>query len=175
MKYLTDLTGIKKAIASIASRGAKLDADIHSAGVSVIAHADKHNDATLCDSLVNAMPKGARKLALVEWMLAYGRIELLDKNADKEAIENGRVFRVTKEKTFDEVGAIGTPWTEYRKEPSVQTAFDVQAAVASVMSRLTAATKGKKDIQNRTAALAEARALVAALETPAPTEAEAPL
>lgn len=164
MKLFENAADINKAIASIAGRGAKLDKDIHVAGVSVLAHATKHGDTTCADRLVHAMPKGSRKLALVEWMLAHGQVSLLDKVADKDAIASGRVFRLDREKQYDEAAAIENVWTEYRKEPSIQDAFDAQKAVQSVLKRLQAAAQAGKTIEHKREALAEAEALVIALK-----------
>lgn len=164
MKLYDNAAAITKAIVSIQGRGAKLDGDIHVAGVSVLAHASKHGDVTLCDRLVHAMPKGGRKLALVEWMLAHGNIMKLDTKLDKDAIASGRLFKVSKEKAYDEAGAIATSWVEFKKEADVLTAFDAQAAVKSVLSRFTKAAAAGMTIENRASALQDAKALVAALQ-----------
>jgi len=164
IKLIEGAAGITKAIASISNRGAKLDTDIHACGVSVLAHASAHGDASLCDKLVHAMPKGGRKLALVEWMLAFGQIAKLDPKADKDAIASGRVFKLDRTRTFNKDEAIGTPWTEFKKEAPVLTAFDAQSAVHSVLSRIDSAVKSGKHMQNVDAALREAQAVVAALE-----------
>lgn len=164
MKLYENAAAITKAIVSIQGRGAKLDGDIHVAGVSVLAHASQHRDTTLADRLVNAMPKGARKLALVEWMLAFGQMAKLDPKLDKEAIAAGRLFKMDDTRTLDIPGAIGMPWVEFKKEADVITAFDAQAAVKSVLTRLTAAAASGKTIENRAMALDQAKALVAALE-----------
>lgn len=166
MKLIDNAAAITKAIVSIQGRGAKLDGDIHVAGVSVLAHAAQHRDATLADRLVNAMPKGGRKLALVEWMLAHGQIAKLDAKVDKEAIAAGRLFKIDDTRTLDLKGAMETSWVEFKKEKDVLTAFDAQAAVKSVLQRMTKAVQAGTQIDNRAAALADAKALVAALEVP---------
>ena len=165
---------IQKAITSIATRGAKLDADIQHAGLSVLAHIRDHCDYTLAERLVTAMPKGARKLALVEWMLAYGSVRKLVKGAiDNAAIAEGHVFAYDKTRTTNMEAAAETPWTEFKKEADVLTAFDAQAAVSAVLKRMLAASKGGLTIEHRAEALTEARALVLAL-TDAPAVSDAP-
>lgn len=175
MKILTIAADITKAIKSIQTRGGKLDADIHAAGVAVLKHANAHGDTTLADALVNAMPKGSRKLALVEWMLAFGTMRVLDNATEKEAIQAGRHFAQTKDKVYNEADAIATPWTDYRKEPAVSLAFDAQAAVQALIARLNKAQKAGVNIENRAHALNEAQALVAILSAPLPKHEEAPL
>lgn len=156
---------IDKAIASIKNRGAKLDASIQQAGVSVLAHASEHGDTTCADRLVQAMPKGARKLALVEWMLAYGQVRLLDKaKADEaERIKAGAVFKLDRERKLDLEGADEMHWHEFKKEAAIVTAFDAQSAVANVLSRMRGAVAKGMTIEHKEQALKDAQALVAML------------
>lgn len=163
---LKGTAAIVKAIDSIKNRGAKLDASIQQAGLSVLAHASEHGDTTCADRLVHAMPKGGRKLALVEWMLAHGQVALLDKKDDKEAIAAGRVFKFDKARKLDLEGAEGTPWVEFKKEAAVQTAFDAQSAVAALLARMRKAQAAGMSIEHKAQALADAKALVLMLEAP---------
>ncbi len=163
MQIIKAAADIKKAITSIANRGAKLDGDIHKAGVSVLAHASEHGDSTLADSLVQAMPKGGRKLALVEWMLAHGQLAKLDPKADKDAIAAGRIFKLDRTRTLDLEAAMETSWVEFKKEAAAHTAFDAQAAVRAVLARLKSANEKGLTVENKAQALDEAQALVAAL------------
>lgn len=161
MKLIQGAAAINKAIASIQNRGAKLDSDIHLCGVSALAHASEHGDPSLCDKLVQAMPRGSRKLALVEWMLAHGQIVTLDV---KVAKETGRTFALDRTKVLDLDAAMAKSWVEFRKEAAPATAFDAQKAVQSVLARLNAASKAGVTVEHKAEALAQARALVAALE-----------
>lgn len=166
VKLIVGTAAIDKAIASIKNRGAKLDNDIQIAGLSVLAHTAEHGDTGVMDRLVNAMPKSARKLALVEWMLAYGCARKLDpKNKDEAlAIKEGRVFKYEKERKLDLEGAQEKKWHEFKPEAAVSTAFDAQSAVASLLARMRAAQQKGLNIEHREQALADARALVAMLE-----------
>lgn len=69
---------VEKVITSIKTRGAKLDIDIHSAGCASLNHASLHNDPTLLNRLVLALPKAARRNALVAWALKHGNVMLND-------------------------------------------------------------------------------------------------
>lgn len=157
---------INKAIESIKNRGAKLDASIQIAGLSVMAHASEHGDTTCADRLVAAMPKGARKLALVEWMLAFGQMRKLDKaNADEaQRIKDGALFKLDKTRTLNMEGAADKQWHEFKPEADVATAFDAQKAVQAVLARLKAAGSAGMSIQHKSEALASAKALVEALQ-----------
>lgn len=157
---------INKAIDSIKNRGAKLDSSIQLAGLSVLAHASEHGDTTCADRLILAMPKGARKLALVEWMLAYGQMRKLDpKNADEAIrIKGGQTFAIDRSRTLDLDSAQSKAWHEFKPEAAIATAFDAQAAVAALIARLKKAQDSGMSIEHKTEALAQAKALVLALE-----------
>lgn len=101
------------AIASIAERGKKLDADIHRTGCSVIAHALKHGDATPAARLHDALPKSGRRKAYVAWLEAFSPIKL--------TVENGKPTTAKLKKnhapeTYDVDGAIATPFWEFTVE-----------------------------------------------------------
>lgn len=138
---LLNSAGIEKAIVSIGTRGKKLDSDIQVAAVSIIAHVEACGDVTLADKLMAAMPKGGRKLALVEFMLAFGKMRVLTKENDADAIAAGRVMGFDKDKTTDMDGAMTTMWFEFKPEAAVLEAFDVQAAVHALLKRV----KGMQD------------------------------
>lgn len=156
---------INKAIASIASRGKKLDADIQAAGLSIIHHADAHGDSTLADKLVQALPKGSRKLALVEWMLAFSKLRLLDKSSPEDAVRiaAGAFFAYDKSKNTNLESASQKPWFDFKPEAPVLTAFDAQAAVQGVLAKLSKAVAGGLEVENRALALEAAQKLVAVL------------
>lgn len=67
---------VDKFIAGIKSRGAKLDTDIHSAACACLNHVKMHNDPTLLNRLVSALPKAARQNALIAWALKHGNVAL---------------------------------------------------------------------------------------------------
>lgn len=166
LQIIKGTASINKAIDSIKNRGAKLDSSIQLAGLSVLAHASEHGDTTCADRLILAMPKGARKLALVEWMLAYGQVRKLDpKNADEAIrIKGGQTFAIDRSRTLDIDSAQGKAWHEFKPEASIATAFDAQAAVAALIARLKKAQDSGMSIEHKTEALAQAKALVLALE-----------
>ena len=136
---------ITKAIGSIANRGKKLDADIQLAGLSVLSHIDQHGDITLANRLFDALPKGARRLALAEWYLAFGK---LIPTTDKALIQAGQHFSYSKEKTTDMVGAEAMPWFDMKKEASVAEAFDVQAEFQRLLSKIARAQKQGIELKN---------------------------
>lgn len=145
IKLITETKLIDKAIASIANRGKKLDGDIQVAALSVINHIEKHGDVTLANRLFDALPKGARRLALAEWFLAFGKLAA---NADKLTVKAGVHFVYAKGKTTDLVGGEETPWYEMKKEADVATAFDVQAELARLLAKIKKAQKDGVELKN---------------------------
>lgn len=166
MEIIKGTDNITKAIASIATRGKKLDADIQQAGMSILAHVDEHGDTTLADKLLAAMPKGSRKLALVEWMLAFGKVQVLNKKNPKHAarIKLGQVMMYAKDKTTDLDAAMEKAWYEFKPERAVVDAFDAQAAVKALLARVTGAAGKGIEVKNRAMAIEELKALTAALQ-----------
>lgn len=157
IKLITETKLIDKAIASIANRGKKLDSDIQLAALSVINHIDMHGDVTLANRLFDALPKGARRLALAEWFLAFGKLAA---NTDKATAKTGVHFLYAKDKKTDLVGATETPWYEMKKEADVISAFDVQAELARLLAKIKKAQKDGVELKN-----ADKLAALLALET----------
>ncbi len=143
LNLIVGQAAIVKAIDSIANRGKKLDSDIQLAGLSVLDHIQQHGDVTLANRLFLALPKGARKLAMAEWFLAFGKLAA---NMDK-ATAKDMPFVFAKDKQTDLAGAQELPWYECKPEKAVADAFDVQAEVAKLLKRITAFQQAKPDAE----------------------------
>lgn len=167
MKLLLNVQEINKAIESIANRGKKLDHDIHVAGVSVLKHVAEHGDTTLLDKLVNAMPKGARKGAFCEWALAFGNVRMLDRSneADKLAIEQGRLFAKDKTKEYNEVEAMAKAWYDFKPEPDLLTTFDAAQAVKSLLKKYKTALDNGAEIKGGDVAMQQLKSFMQTLTT----------
>lgn len=165
MKLYTTVAEINKAIASIQKRGQKLDLDIQITGVSVLKHVAEHGDTTILDRLVGAMPKGARKSAFCEWAVAFGNVRLLDRGneADKSAIEQGRLFAKDKSKEFKEELAIENKWYDFKPEKDLLTTFDINKLTQQLIKRLSKAKKDGAEVVGQAEALKSLRALTQAL------------
>lgn len=127
-----DTGAMDKAIKSIAQRGAKLDKDIQEVAMSAINHAEKHQDPCYINRLYLALAKGARKSALTEWFLTFGRVVA---NADGKT-KAEKPFLYDKAKVTDLLGAAAKPWYECKKEPDPDEVFDVQKAFAALLKKL---------------------------------------
>lgn len=133
---------IRHVIAAITAAGAKLDAVIQDAALSVIYHIEVHGDVTLACELYNGMPKGSRKLALAEWMLAFGKVEANTDDKTKKALP----FVHSKAKTTNMRGAAEKPWFDFKPEPTVDQAFDFQKLLMGLLSKADKAAQGDKEI-----------------------------
>lgn len=129
MKTLTDLN---KAIATIASTGAKLDKLIQDTGVSVLEHYAEHKDTGLVNRLFLALPKGARKTALASWLLAHCAVV---PNEDPKT-KKEQPFLYAKDKTTDPVAAAQDPWYDHKPDKPVDEAFDLQKAVRAMLGKV---------------------------------------
>ena len=146
---IMDKAAIEKAIDSIAKAGKKLDGDIQAAAVGCINHIEACGDVRLFNRLFLAMPKGARKGALTQWALAFGKVEANTGDNKKEA-----PFIYAKDKATDLAGAIGNPWYDFAPEKAPDEMFDVRKALTALLNRA-----GKANNVNDTDLLAKLRQL----------------
>lgn len=100
---------VDKLIKSIAQRGTKLDADLHTAACCALNHVALHNDPTLLNRLVQAVPKSGRANSIIIWALKFGNLSLNDgKTRDTMPL----VY--DKEKPHDIPAAVAMPFWEFR-------------------------------------------------------------
>lgn len=134
LQLIKDAKKLNTAIKSIATRGKKLDADIHLCAVSCLYHAQEHGDVTLLTRLVDAMPKSGRRKALIHWACEHGKLAYKEKeqafNLDKG-----------KSKSWKLAAAEATPFWEFtvEKAPSDVT---LEGLVKMVHNKI---VKGKED------------------------------
>lgn len=131
MKLITDQKELVKLIEGIASRGKRLDSDIHLAGLSCLAHLDKHGDIGQVNRLYLALGKGARKAALTSWFLAYGSVVANDDKATKTEAP----FKFTKEKATNVEGAMADPWYDHKPDQAPDEVFDLMKAVEQIIKK----------------------------------------
>lgn len=116
---------IGKAIASIATRGKKFEKDVHIAACSVLNHVELHGDITLANKLIEAVPTLARKNALRDWFIAFGKLGYDAKN---------KTMTYDKNKVTLQDDANDTPFWEFKPEAEY-VPFDLTAAIQNVLKR----------------------------------------
>lgn len=126
------------------ARGAKWVKDGQGFGLEVLEHVDAHGDVTVADSLVNAMPKGTKRNAMIEWLLAYGKLGLLAQPNK----ETGALFSFDKARSTDLAGAKEKPWQEFQPEPDPLLVFDAQAVTIKALQKLLATSKKAKTVEH---------------------------
>lgn len=138
-KILTGASEIDKAITSIATRGKKLENDIHKAAVSCLNHADLHGDITLAIKLVQAVPTMARKNALQDWFLNFGKFGYDTAN---------KVLTFDKKKVTMLEDAIAVPFWEFKPEPEYKP-FDMQASIMAVINKAQKAIEKGEEVDEK--------------------------
>lgn len=133
---------IDDAISNIASRGRKLDSDIQACGLSILLHIENHGDITKANKLWDAMPKGSRRNALIEWFISFGKLKVSDKD-DKRKVP--LVFDRKKETRLQD--AMDKPWYECKPEQAPDLVFDVEAQLRTLLKRVKKAQDDGKEIK----------------------------
>lgn len=100
-------SAISKEIAGIKLASSKLDTRIQVAALSVASHAQLHGDITLAEKLIDALGKGHRKTALVDWLVAFGPFAIAPD-------ESGLTF--ARREKFDMDAAQAKPWYDFKPE-----------------------------------------------------------
>lgn len=143
---------INKQIALITKAGAKLDAFIQTTAVDVITHYAEHCDTGLVNRLYLGMPKGARKAALTEWLLAFCAVAPnLNKATAKE-----QPFIHSRSKVTDVEGGKAKMWYECRLDVKPGDVFDFQKFVKLALKKY-----GEAETTTMTAEQAHALAALA--------------
>lgn len=135
VKIITDSDKLHKLLDSIKTTGAKLELDVHTAGVSAMHHCDQHGDTGFMARLIDVLPGFARRNALIAWAIAFGKFK---------PTEDGKSVEFDKHSKTDLSAAEKTPFWEFKPEPAFQP-FDLQAELAKLLKR---AEKSLKDERN---------------------------
>lgn len=138
-KLITDLSALNAAIKSIAGRAKKLDQDIQIAGLSCLAHIEKHGDVRPLNALRNALGQGHRKNALDIWAFNFGKVEANTDAASKKE----HPYRYAKEAVTNIEGAAAEPWYSFKPDQDPDEIFNVQKAVRAILAK--AAKKNVED------------------------------
>ena len=146
MSETTKRTGaaMKADHAKWGARGAKWVKDGQTFGLEVLEHVDAHGDVTVADSLVNAMPKGTKRNAMIEWLISFGKLALLD-TPNKDT---GALFKFDKARITNLAGAKEKPWQEFQPEPDPLLVFDAQAVTIKALEKLIATSKKAKTVEH---------------------------
>ncbi len=127
-----EINELNKAIDAFAKTGLKWADQGHKLAIATLEHLVKsHGDVGAVNRLYKAMPAGSKSSALVSWFLAYGALVA---NVDKET-KKDKPFVFAKDKTTNVVGGAADPWYNHKPEPAPDDVFDVQKALAAILSK----------------------------------------
>lgn len=129
---IKSISEIDKAIKSITTSGAKLDALIQTTAVHVAEHYAAHKDTGLVNRLFLAMPKGSRRNALADWLLKFVSVAV---NTDAKT-KKEQPFIHNKEGKTDAVAGALVMWYDLKAEKAVDEVFDVATMVRSMLKRI---------------------------------------
>jgi hypothetical protein len=132
--------GMDDGIKWIRSTGAKFDATVHAVAVAIMRHAKENGDCSRALKLVQAMPKSARRAALINW---FGHFSPINVTMAKEAKDCRVGLRKPDAKNYmpyDLDGASANPYFEWEKEPKVDTEFtsgELNTLILNMVKRVT--------------------------------------
>ncbi len=139
---------IGRSINAIVGAGKKLDARIHATACAILSRANEHNDGSRINCLVNAMPKSARRKALVAWFHHYSNFRLVEGKDGlfppaKMIGKDSKMFRAELP-----LGSFENPFWSVPEKDTDPKAFDSKAfahAVAALIKRAQAETASLDD------------------------------
>lgn len=129
-QLLTGTTEINAACDQIKTQGKALDDYIQYTALSVLNHVELHGDVTVVNRLYLSMPKGSRRSALTEFLMANGKV-----SANSAENKKDTPFLYAKEKATTLDSAQAKPWYEWKPERAPDECFDLQAAVMALLGR----------------------------------------
>ena len=134
---------IDKAIKTITTSGAKLDALIQDTAVNVAEHYAQHKDTGLVNRLFLAMPKGSRRNALADWLLKFVAVDVNKAIATKkeQPFVSAKDDKGVWYKATDALGGAKVMWYDLKPEKRVDEVFDVKASFMRMLRHIEKSTK----------------------------------
>ncbi|QXP44098.1 hypothetical protein [Stappia phage SI01] len=134
LKLYEDVKDINAAIAGIARRGNKLQADMHRVACSVLQHLGKTKDIRVTLAFIEAMPEMSRVNSLKAWLEAYGPIRFA---TPEERKEGAPAATFVKDKPTQLGVAMGKPfWKFIQNEGAAYQPVDIKKLVDMTVKRL---------------------------------------
>ena len=138
VKLITGNAELLKAITDVSVTGKKLETLIHTVAVSILVHIEKHREVSLANKLIDAIPNLARKNALRDWFIAFGKMSY-----DKET----QVMMFKKTGVTDSDKATQNPFWLFKPEAEY-VPFDLIAKINDVI-KLAEAKSNKPNKQDK--------------------------
>lgn len=164
----TDIKALTKNIELVAKRADSLQNDIQTVAVSCLKVIEAHSNMTPLNDLIDKLPQGVRKSALVEWALAYGNVRLLERGnpLDEDKIAKGQTFALERNKLdFNEIDAMANKWWTFKPEKDLLESFDLAKFTAQLIKRYNKAQKDGATIEGLADARTNLMALLQSVDT----------
>ena len=134
---------IDKCIAWVRTTGAKFDAMVHAAACAILVHAKDTGDCSRMGKLVSAMPKSARRAALIRWTTEFSPIAVSQNKNEKGSPYRSKLRKVGDKNynPFNIDGARANPYYDWDKSEdnalaALLMASDVNDNVIKLADRL---------------------------------------
>lgn len=137
VKLLEGTQAINDACDNIKTQGKALDDYIQFTALSVLMHVDNHGDVTVVNRLYASMPKGSRRSALTEFLVAFGKVVANTDPAKKKETP----FLYARDKVTLLAEAQDKPWFDFKPDREPDECFDLQKALKAMLAK---ASKSKQ-------------------------------
>lgn len=126
-----DTKELKDKVDNWVARGKKWTLEGQTLGLAILAHIEQHGDTTIANRLLTGMPKGTKRNAMAEWLMAFGKLQI---NDDKASASTSPL-KFAKDKVTNIAGAAAKPWFDFQPEKDIAEVFDIQKAVQAILQR----------------------------------------
>lgn len=108
-------------VARIVRVAGKVDSELHVVLCSILDHTREHGDYTAILPLMNGLPSGQRKEAIVKWISHFSGKQLVLSQDKKTKIWKGELVPNRNQELFDIVGAMAITFGDFTQEPKPTT------------------------------------------------------
>lgn len=112
---------IASRVARIVRVAGKVDAELHVVLCSILDHTREHGDYTAILPLLNGLPNGVRKQAIVAWLSHFSNKKLTARLDIKSKEWVCELSKDREDSDFDIVGAMAVTYGDFTKEPEPTT------------------------------------------------------
>ena len=134
---------IASRVARIVRVAGKVDAELHVVLCSILDHTREHGDYTAILPLLNGLPNGVRKQAIVLWVSHFTSKKLVARLDTKSKEWVCELAKDRQDSDFDIVGAMAVTYGDFTKEPEPTTL--TLAMLVKLLEKKATSTEVNKD------------------------------
>jgi hypothetical protein len=129
-------------VARIVRVAGKVDSELHVVLCSILDHTREHGDYTAILPLLNGLPNGVRKQAIVAWLANFSNKKLTAKLDSKSKAWTCELSKERADEDFDIVGAMAVTFGDFTAEP-VPTTMTLALLIKMLEKKATDSTSNK--------------------------------